>query len=229
MPSLIAAGIAAAGSVASGVIGANAAQGAANTQASAANNASNNTLNMFDQTKASLAPFVSAGTSELGTLQSKLPSLSAPFAPTLAQLAQTPGYQFALNQGSLGAQNGMAASGLGKSGAAQKSLANYAEGLAGNTEAQQAGLYYQGQNQAYNMLSGLVNTGENAGAMTGQQGLTASGQAGNFSTAGAAASAAGQVGSANAIGGALNGLGSTAQTYALFSALNGQNALAPAA
>ena len=38
--------------------------------------------------------------------------MSAPFAPTMAQLASTPGYQFTLDQGLKATQNAYAAQGL---------------------------------------------------------------------------------------------------------------------
>lgn len=54
-----------------------------------------------------------------------------------SDLADTPGYQFALDQGLKATQNGYAAQGLGSSGAAMKGAANYAEGLASTTYQQQ--------------------------------------------------------------------------------------------
>ncbi len=232
MPSLTAAIIGGVASVAGGAISAYGATSAAQTQADAANNASANTMAQFNKTQANLAPFISQGQAvnpELSNLLGLNPGgnpltapLSAPFQPTQAQLQQSPGYQFSLQQGELASENGMAAQGLGKSGAAQKALTNYAEGLAGTQYNNLAQLYYQGNQQAYNMLSGQQAVGENAAAMTGTQGLTATGQAGNFSTAGAAASAAGTIGATNSIGNALNGVAGTAQNYALLQALGNQ-------
>lgn len=231
MPSLIAAaiGVSAAAGLAGSAISSSAASKAGKEQASAANTASDNTLAMFNQTQANLAPFVSQGKQvnpELTNLLGLNPGgnpmtapLSAPFQPTLAQLQSSPGYQFSLDQGLKATENSMSASGLGKSGAAQKGAANFAEGLAGTQYSNLAQLYYQGNQQAYNMLAGQQALGENAAATTGSQGLTASGQAGNFSTAGAAASAAGTVGSANALGQGLSGLGGAASNYALLTAL----------
>jgi hypothetical protein len=223
--------IGAVGSVASAGIGASAAQSAAQLQASAADTASQNTLNEFNQTQQNLSPFVKAGQQGIGELQSALPGLTTGlmnplFAPTQANLASTPGYQFSLQQGQLGVQNSFAAQGLGQSGAALKGAANYAEGLAGTTFGQQAQNYYSGVNaqlaqnqQIFSQLGGLSTIGENAAAMTGTQGLTATGQAGNFLTSGAAASAAGTVGAANAITGGISsatgGINNTALALSL--------------
>lgn len=224
------AALGAAGSVASGMIGANAAESAAQTQANAADLASNNTLAMYEQNKASLQPFVSAGTGALGQLEKLTGTnkggnpltapLTAAFQPTMAQLAQTPGYQFTLGQGEQATQNSYAAQGLGQSGAALKGAANYAEGLAGTTYQNQFQNYLAQNQQTYNMLGGIASQGENAAATTGNQGLTASGQAGNYLTSGAAATAAGTVGAANSITGALSGISGSASNAALMLALN---------
>ncbi len=222
--------IGAVGGVASGLIGAGAAKSAGAQQAAAANQASANTMTMFNKTQANLAPFVQGGTSAFNELlgltggnaggNPLTAPLTAPFQPTMAQLSQTPGYQFALQQGELATQDSFAAQGLGTSGAAMKGAANYAEGLASTTYQQQFQNYLQQNQQIYGMLGGLGQTGENSAAMTGQQGLTATGQAGQFSTAAAAAGAAGTIGQANALTGAIGGVTGAANQTALMLALN---------
>ncbi len=207
-------------SLASGYMQGQAAKSAASVQAAAADQASANTMAMYQQTNTNLAPYRAVGESAASQLSSALPTLDQPFSMTQAQLQATPGYQFTLQQGELAAQNQMAAGGLGQSGAASKGLANYATGLAQSTYNQQAQLYYQGQQNQYNMLSGAASLGENAAAQTGSQGLSATQQAGNYSTAGAAATAAGQVGSANAYSNALSGIGSSASNLATLYALS---------
>lgn len=155
-----------------------------------------------------------------------------PFAPTMAQLQQTPGYQFTLNQGLMATQNSFAAQGLGGSGAAIKGAANYAEGLAGTTYQQQFNNYWTNlQNQfqdtlantqqVTNTLTGVAGSGQNAAANLGAVGNQTAQQAGQFLTSGAAAQAAGTVGAANATTSALNGLGNSATNFALLSQLGG--------
>jgi hypothetical protein len=214
-------GVAAAGVVGAGIT-ANAATSAANTQADAADNATNATLSMYNQNKALLAPYVSSGTAaqdELsyltGGTQALQPgealpsglgtgSIISPFQPTLDQLSQTPGYQFSLGQGALATQNSYAAQGLGSSGAALKAGINYAESLAGTTYQNQFNNYLSQNQQIANILSGVANTGEAAAAQTATAGANAQNSANATSLAGAAANAAGTVGSANAIAGGLN-------------------------
>lgn len=128
-------------------------------------------------------------------------------------LEQTPGYQFALQQGLQATQSAAAAKGLGISGAALKEAANYATGLANQTytnrfsEAQQSwqdvinqgqsalnlgtAAYNQGtlaqqlQQQQYGQWQNLGNLGENAAAQSGQAGTAAANAITSGLTAGA--------------------------------------------
>lgn len=133
-------------------------------------------------------------------------------------LAQTPGYQFQLDQGLKATQNSFAAQGLGTSGAAMKGTAQFAEGLAGTSYQSIVGDYntmwnnYMNQNQ--NIFSQLYNQatlGENAAATSGSQAIQGASAIGNTLTSGAAATAGGIMGSANAL---TSGL-SNASAYAL--------------
>lgn len=163
-----------------------------------------------------------------GGLQFTPQGISSSWQPTMSELAATPGYQFALNQGLQATQNQFASQGLGASGAALKGSANYAEGLASTTYQQQFnnwlaqlqqqyGMFsgglgqqygiWQGENaltlqqrqQIYNMLGGIAGSGQNAAVNLGTSGLTAAGQVGNALTGAAAATAGGIVGSTNAL------------------------------
>jgi hypothetical protein len=142
-------------------------------------------------------PFISAGGAAAGQLQNMLASgqLGTPmdmsgqptaaqvpqytggpppqfsWNPTMAGLAQTPGYQFTLQQGLLGTQNAAAAQGLGVSGAALKGAAGYATGLANSTYNQQlnnAESIYGNQLAGYN--AGLAGYGQQLAGFQTQQG-----------------------------------------------------------
>ena len=151
------------GSLVSGLLGSNAATSAANTQAKAATAAANTTKDIYNSIRSDLAPYRSTGQDlnqylysllETGTLPSltegiNLTPPTAPaqgqtysgvapvqgqtFAPSMATLRGTPGYQFSLQQGSKAAQNALAASGLGAGGPAAIGASKYAEGLAETT------------------------------------------------------------------------------------------------
>jgi len=218
---------------------ASAARSAAQTSLTEANNSNSLIERIYGQNKAMMSPFINAGTSALTQLQSLTgtnaggnpltSALTAPFASTpgaqMTALAQTPGYQFALQQGELATQAGSSAQGMGSavagvgsgqtpgvgpSGPLGKSLANYVTGLASTTYQQQFQNYLTQNQQIYNMLAGQVNIGESAGAAVTSAGSAASGQSantlmtgagqyGSLTTAGAAAQAAGLTGASSAL------------------------------
>lgn len=228
----VGAGTAVAG-IAGSAMSSDAAGDAAQTQADAANRAADLQWKQYEQTRSDLAPYRDLGSSFIPQLQSALqnPLLSATFnygsftAPTAAEAAATPGYQFTLQQGLKAAQNSASARGLGASGAAMKGAEAYATGLADSTYGDtfnralstystnrgnalsNFGTNYGVASDAVNRLLGIVGSGQNAAAMTGAMGAQAAGNVANAITSGAAASAAGTVGSANAIN---NGLSSVA-------------------
>ncbi len=226
------------GMIIGGALGAFGAMSAADTQASAARDAANKQTaagqqavgylqSGLGQSQAALQPYVNNGQTYAGALNSNLNYLTTPYAPTMAQLQATPGYQFTLGQGLNATQNAMTAMGLGRSGAAAKAAANYATGLADNTYMNQAQLYEQQQGQIGNLLTSLNSTGLAAAgnlantdynynaamgnALTGQ-----ANQAAQTNLAGATAGASGIMGATNSLTNALQynalmnrGIGST--------------------
>lgn len=205
---------------------------AANLQLEEANQANSLIQSIYNQNVTRLQPFVGAGyggtaalqgqaglsgqspvggTSTLQGLTAATNALAEPFKPTMAQLAQTPGYKFALRQGELGVGSQFSSMGLGgtvnntgnnggaslgPSGPLGKALGNYAEGLASTTFQNQFQNYLQQNAQIYNLLAGnygltsgtfgnLASMGENAAAQTGNMGTTAGGQSANALLTGA--------------------------------------------
>ena len=220
-------GVGAVGSLAAAGIGASATSSAAQEQLQAAQQAQQNTMKMFNTGVTAEQPYLSLGkgaASALATATGSGPGgnpanalLTAKFQPTMAQLAQTPGYQFTLQQGLEQAQSGFAAQGLASSGAALKGGSQYASGLAANTYEQQFNNNLQYQNQVYNMLQGETNTGAGAAGSILGGALTAAGQVNNAGIGGAAAGAAGQIGTANALTG---GIGSATSGLTGLAGLN---------
>jgi hypothetical protein len=205
----IGAGVSAAGAIGGSLISSSASKSAANTQAAAAETATQASENEAAQTQATLAPFVASGANATNQLAADLSGAN----PTgeLTQLQNTPGYNFALQQGEEATQNSYAPRGLAGSGAAEKGAINYAEGLAENTY----------QTNLLNPLQFVANQGENAAAQTGALGTQNVANA-NATTVGAGnALAAGTVGSANAISGGLSSLSSLPTNYLLYNALLG--------
>lgn len=231
---------------------ADASQHAADTSAAATNQATQAQLSMYNQTRSDLSPYVQGGYSALPALQSFL-GPQGPINSTLgqlsglygangplstllglgpngaagatSQLAQMPGYQFALSQGQQALDRSAASRGLVLSGGQLKDSQSFGQGLAsqqyGNTISQLEG-YGSGlgglaaQYGTYgNAIAGLVNTGENAAAQTGNAGsaaatsvsnalLTGAGQQSSALQNGGTATASGYAGAANNIGSLLN-------------------------
>lgn len=192
------------GSIASSVIGSNAAQSAAQTQLQAAQTASNTQLGIFNQTQQNLLPYNQVGQSALTQLASLFglgtggspgtgPTASTAAGATSA-LENYPGYQFGLQQGNLAQQQSAASQGLLLSGsqlqAAQTFGQNYAMQNAWNPYVSQ--------------LSTLAGNGQNAGANLGTIGANTGTGVANTQLAAGQAAASGIVGSANAITGGIN-------------------------
>ena len=187
------------------MISSNGAQDAAQTQANAANNATQAQLDMYNQNVQRLSPWTNAGSSALGTLQGLMPQLTQQFGA--AQYQQSPGYQWQLGQGIQAITDAASATGGVNSGNTLKALMGYGQGLANQDYYQAQNAYQNWQNQVYNMYSGLSNTGANSAGMVAGLGANTASQIGqNMMSAGNSLSA-GQVAGANAMGNTISGLG----------------------
>ena len=246
--SIAAAGIGAAGSLISGQTQANAAERAQNLQAQEAQNSLDFQKMEFAVNQGNEAPFLHAGTQAVNELagltgtpgQGLLAPWTGQFqAPTAAQAAATPGYQFQLQQGEQALQNSAAAKGGLLSGGTAKALDQYSQGLA-STDYQQTynnafNEYQQSYNQfqnnqanEFNRLSALSGGGQTSATTLGQQGQQTAGNVANINlTTGAqqgqdiqnaaAATASGYAGATNAATGALGNIGSMMMLQQLLS------------
>lgn len=202
-------------SIGSAIIGGNAADKASQAQAQSQDKAIAAQQDMFKTTQSNLAPYNQFGQNNLGILGAALPGLTQKFDPTIAQLQQTPGYQFTLDQGLKSTQSGYAAQGLGSSGAAIKGAGQYATGLASNTFQQMFGDYWSQNQNIYNMLFGPAGLGENAAAGVGAAATTTGQGIANSLTNQGNNQASGILGSAGAIQGGINGVSSSAMLAAM--------------
>lgn len=244
----IAGGVTAAASLGSGILQSNAAEDASKAQQASDAAALQQQQSQFNQTQQTLAPYVQAGTNNLPaygnfyqgtqnalTAAGNRVNAATPGTMTQAQLEQTPGYAFQLQQGAKGNAANAAAAGLGVSGAALKGLDAYNTGLASsnyqnqfnnqqtlfNDAQTQFGNVLNGSNTVYNQLGGPVSLGENAAAQTGNIGQqSANAQSGLLQNSGVAG-AAGITGGASGLASGLNGIGNSA-TNAV-GAINNQN------
>lgn len=244
-----AAGIGAVGSIASGVIGGNAAKDAANTQAQAARDASATTMAMFNKTQSNLQPFIGTGTaasSELGYLLG-LPGFESgypgsadgtvpPGASITAGAAKGIGYGGLLNPltdpSSLmkipgyefTLKQGLQAAQNGFAAQGLGSSGSAIKGAANYAEGLAGTTYWNNINNLYSLFAGPAAIGANAAGGLASASTATSGQLAGLTTGAGAAQAAGTVGAANALTGGLGGVGSAASQGLLLNALFGQNA-----
>lgn len=209
-----------------GVVAANAAQRAAQTQADASNAAADSTLtatresnqlirDIVNQNRADNAPWLDAGKTAL----SELTAGNAPGGEftqrfDASRMYDDPGYAFRLGEGakalerSAAARGGLLTSGFGQQ--MQRYGQDYASGEYGNAYNRFTG----DMTNRFNRLSSLAGLGQTANAQNQQNATTGAQQvaqntiagantAGNLRTGAAAARASGYVGATNALTGAI--------------------------
>ena len=206
-----------AGAVAvSSVIGGQAAKSAANTQADAANRASQLSNDQFQQTRQDQMPWMQAGGRALTKLEGAVDY--TPFG--MSQFQADPGYAFRLSEGQKALDRSAAARGGLISGNALKAATGYGQEM-GSQEYQNAFNRYQQERAAkLQPLQSLAGVGQTTAAGLGAAGAANANAMGNYMTGGAAASAAGQVGAANAITSGLGTYMNYNQSNNLINAIN---------
>lgn len=184
----------AAGSVVGGVMEANAAERAAETQSQAAQNALQLQRDMFEYQKSLLEPYRTAGTKALERLSGAM-GLGGPGSQQ-QMLEMDPGYGFRLGEGLKALERMQASRGNFLSGGALKAGQRFAQDTAS-----------QEYDRAFGRLADIAGIGRSTGTQLGTAGTQYASSAGNIIGQEANALAAGRAarGSAysNAIGGAL--------------------------
>lgn len=181
---------------------ADAASGAARTQADAAVKGIEEQRRQFDAIQALLKPFVTAGTGALSGQQALL-GTSGPEAQQAAinALQKSPQFTSLLDQGENAMRQNAAATGGLRGGNFQSALAQFRPQLLAQTI-----------NDQYGRLSGLTNTGLGAATQTGAFGQASAGNVSNLLEQQGAAVAGGQL---------ARGEARADQTSAIFSGLGG--------
>ena len=188
------------GSVASGLLGANAAKSSAKTQAAAADRAAALQQQQFDKQVELQEPWRQAGMTALN----KLVPLATEYTPFgMEQFQQDPGYAFRLSEGQKALERSAAARAGLQSGSALKAAARFGQDY-GSQEYQNAFNRYQTERQArLGPLQSLAGVGQTTAAQLGQAGQQMASNVGEMMTSGAAARASGYMGGANALSSAL--------------------------
>lgn len=189
-----------AGTVGSSLIGADAAGDAADTQAAAADRATELQREQWEKQLELQKPWQEAG---VGALNKLIP-LASEYTPFgMDQFRQDPGYAFRMSEGMKGLERSAAARGGLLSGASMKGIQRYGQDMA-SQEYQNAFNRYQAERQArLGPLQSLAGVGQTSANILGQAGQNYANQAGETMMSGAAARASGYVGTANALTGGI--------------------------
>lgn len=208
---------------ASSLLGANASQNAANTQANAAAQANQLLAQQYQQQRADLAPFTTAG---LGAQNQLLTFLGLPGGTPGANFGKysgdftaadflankDPGYGFRLDEGQKALERSAAARGGLLSGGTGKKLLGYGQEMVSQEYNNAFNRYNINRSNQLAPLFTLTGSGQaSAAGQAAAAGNYGAGAAGNLTSAGAA-QAAGDVGAANAVSSGLSSyLGYTGQ------------------
>lgn len=192
----------------SSLLGANAAQSAADTQAAATDRANQLGYQMYQEQKALQEPYRAAGITAQNRLMDVLGlsgntgvagygSANKDFAPS--DLTTDPSYNFRLTEGLKALDRQAAARGGLISGSAIKAAQEYGQQSASQEYQNAFNRYQTNRSNLLQPLGNLVTSGQNAAANLGSAAGNYSTNASNNITSGAAANAAGTIGTANAI------------------------------
>jgi hypothetical protein len=216
MPDPVSATVAAVGgNIVQGAMGARAARKAAETQAAAADRAMAQEREMFDISRADLAPYREQGYTALEDIERMKPFLTAQFGPDQFSQYLDPSMEFRRRLGTQATERLANVGGGALSGNTLRSLEDYGQGLASTEYGQAFNRFQTERGNIYNLLANIAGMGQgavNTGVQAGQN--FAASQTGLITGQGAA-QAAGQVGAANALGGAFGQAGNYAYMYGM--------------
>jgi len=185
--------------IGSSLLGASAADKAANTQANAANRAADLQYKQYQEDVARQKPFYDVGVNALPELVKA--SKYTPFG--MQQFQQDPGYGFRLKEGQQALDRSAAARGGLISGGALKAAQRYGQEM-GSQEYTNAFNRYQAERQArLGPLQAMTGMGQTTAQQIGAAGQNMAGNVGEAYQGAANARASGYVGGANAITGGL--------------------------
>ena len=219
------AGASAAGSVVSGLIGANAAKSAANTQAAATREAIAQQKAMFDIQNAQQAPYRQAGynaLNQIGQLGSGAYGivdssgnvtgagtgtgyLTKQFTPEDFTAGIDPGYAFRLAQGQRALQGQQNVAGGLIGGNALTGMQDYTQGQASQEFGNAFNRFQTQRSNIYNTLAGIAGIGQTAQGQVSNLAQNTAGNIGQATIGAGNAIAGGQVGVANALSGGIQG------------------------
>ena len=212
MPEPISAGISAAASIGSALLGRSAARSAASAQERAAQQAGDTQRAMFERQVELQEPFRQAGLTAQNRMMTLLGLGGDPNAPgygtaardfTMADYTADPGYGFRMSEGMKALERSAAARGGLLSGATLRGVQRFGQDLASQEYQNAFNRFYTMRNAQLNPLQGILGQGQSStNVLTGAAGDVGRGVAGAQMGAGQAR-ASGYVGGANALTSAL--------------------------
>jgi hypothetical protein len=216
------------GNLVSGMLGADAAQGAAETQAAASRYAAEKQKEMFDITNKQQAAGRGAGYQSYNLIRSMLPGqytkydeqgnpiegsatgqdyLTRQFTAEDFAKNVDPGYAFRLQQGQLANQAALNKGGGLIGGNVLTGMNDYNQGMASQEYGAAFNRFNAQRTNIYNTLAGIAGLGQVAQGQVNQAGQNFANTQTGLITGAGAAQAAGQIGAANAYGNAATGIG----------------------
>jgi hypothetical protein len=193
-----------------GYMGAQAAKGAARTQADAAGRAMDQERAMYEQSREDLAPYRESGYTALKDIEGMKPFLTAQFGPDQFSQYLDPSMAFRQKIGTQATERMANVGGGAISGNTLRALTDYGQNLASTEYGSAFNRFQTERGNIYNTLANIAGMGQgavNTGVRAGES--FAAGQTGLI-TGQAAAQAAGTVGAANAYSGAVGNVGNMA-------------------
>jgi len=157
--------------------------------------------NAYTQLQQNLSPYANFGATAMPNLMNLLGlgGTGGGFQFNPQNYANTPAYQFILNQGLKNTNNALSSQGLLGSGAQGKALADYTTGLANTTYNDQFKNALQGFQANTNPLLSLLTLGQNAAAGVGQGGYNSAVNIGNAISQGTVGSGAQEANTFNSL------------------------------
>lgn len=195
---------------------------ASKAQQAAAEKAANTQMQMYERTRADLAPYRELGSKYGAELDERMPFLTSPIEFTQEAIEATPGYKIQKRLGEKAIANKMANRGLGGvSGALLRGAIEFNKDLNLTTYKDQFELENKNRTNAFNRLRDVVDIGQKAAGATGTAGQSAAQGAASAYIGGGNAQAAGY----NAIAGAVADTADTIGGYGYkkFGGLYGNN------
>jgi hypothetical protein len=189
------------------ILGGQAAQRGAQTQADAMRESAAFQKQMFDVQNAQQAPYREAGYTALSDIMSMKPYLTKQYGVEDFMAGIDPSYAFRLQQGNLANLNLANQAGGAISGNTLTGLMNYGQGAA-SQEYQNAFNRFQTQRgNIFNNLANIAGVGQTSLGQTGQLSSNTAQNVGNAITGAGSAIGAGQVAMGNALGSGVQGAG----------------------